>query len=346
MAGIAIQKDKTILGYKLDEIEQEQTEQKDEISVEEFLSDGTRVINSASLAEDIIGYAGRTPIKLHVKSDVIQKVEVLPNAETPGFWAIVVKSGILEKWQGMSLNEASSAQMDAISGATFSKVALVGNVQRAAQYAASVEAKPTNTFPELGFKTIAGLLVILLGVIITIAKFRQKWLITLQLVLNVAVLGFWCGSFLSLSSFVAWISNGVNLSMSLIVFAMFIIAIVMPLFNRKGSYCHIHCPMGSAQELLAKLPLKKMKIKPAIASFLNKLRYYIILALLFIMWLGVGFEYMEYEVFSAFMYNSASTAVLVMATIVLILSPFIVRPYCRFICPTGALLTMSQKTKE
>ncbi|MFI3285411.1 MAG: 4Fe-4S binding protein [Rikenellaceae bacterium] len=63
------------------------------------------------------------------------------------------------------------------------------------------------------------------------------------------------------------------------------------------------------------------------------------------MWLGVGFELMDYEIFSAFIISSASTAVLVMAALFLILSLFIQKPYCRFGCPTGALITMAQKTK-
>ena len=63
-------------------------------------------------------------------------------------------------------------------------------------------------------------------------------------------------------------------------------------------------------------------------------------------WCGVDFEIMNYEVFSAFLFDSASVAVLIMAVLFLALSIFTPRPYCRFVCPTGAILTVSQKTKD
>ena len=184
-----------------------------------------------------------------------------------------------------------------------------------------------------------------MGVVLTLLQSKNKILMNIQIVLNVVVLGFWCGSFLSLTTLTSWLSNGINLSMSVVSVAMLLIVIIMPLVGRKGSYCHIHCPMGSAQELLGKLPIRRIKINSDLAKFLNNLRYYILIALLFIMWLGVGFDLMNYEIFSAFIFESASNVVLIMAGIFLCLSLFIQRPYCRFICPTGALITMSQKTK-
>ncbi len=346
MAGVAIQRDGTLLRESVGDMMTSNTEQEPQVMIEETLPDGTRVINSTSLAKDVIGFGGRTPVKLFVKGDVIQSVEALPNAETPSFWDEMVASGLLKKWNGVTLSDAATMPVDAVSGATFSSVAVIGNVQRAAQHGASIEAQSSNPLSGLELKDFAGLLVILMGAVITLAKFRQKWLIALQLALNVAVLGFWCGSFLSLSTFTAWISNGVNLSLSIVTLSMFAVMIIMPLLGRKGSYCHIHCPMGSAQELVGMIPATKLKIKPNVVKFLNKLRYYILFALLFMMWVGVGFDLMNYEVFSAFIINSASTTVLVMAAVVILLSPFIPRPYCRFICPTGALITVSQKTKE
>ena len=170
--------------------------------------------------------------------------------------------------------------------------------------------------------------------------------VTLQQSLNVVVLGFWCGSFISLSTLVSWVSNGVNLAMSLITIVLALVAFILPLFNKKGSYCYLHCPMGSAQELLVKIPFKNLRVPQKLNSFLNNLRYYILSVLFLLMWLGVGFDLINYEVFSAFIVRSASLAVMFFAAIFCILSIFIPRPYCRFICPTGALLTVSQKTNN
>ncbi len=314
--------------------------------IETTLADGTRVINSLTLGKDIIGFGGRTPVSLYVKDEVIQRVEVGQNSETPSFMNQVVQSGLVERWSGVALADAATLEVDGVSGATYTAVAIIENVKRAAQYGASVEAESGNPFSKIGFRSIVGLLVILSGVVLTLLKSRNKILITLQLLLNIVVLGFWCGSFLSLATITAWVANGVNLSLSIVSFTMLCVVIIVPLLGKKRSYCHLHCPMGSAQEIIGRAPLAKIKIKPRVAKVLNNLRYYILAALLFMMWLGVGFELMDYEIFSAFIISSASTVVLIMAVLFLTLSLFITKPYCRFVCPTGALITMAQKTKE
>ncbi len=344
---VSIQRDSRVFGNDVTTLLQTEDSTFDKhVVIETTLDDGTKVINTTSLAKDIIGFAGRTPVKVYVQNDVIQRVELESNSETPSFIAEVINSGLLEKWQGMLLTEAAQQRVDAVSGATYSSVAIIGNVQRAAQYAANVEAENRVLLSSIGLKDIAGLVVILLGVILTLTKSRNKRLITLQLVLNVVVLGFWCGAFLSLSTLTSWVANGVNLSLSIVSFTLLCVVVIMPLLGRKGSYCHLHCPMGSAQELISRVPFTKIKIRPKANKILNNLRYYILAALLFMMWLGVGFSLMDYEIFSAFIVSSASTVVLIMAVIFLILSLFITKPYCRFVCPTGALITMAQKTKE
>ena len=343
---ISVQKDERILGKEVGTLFQDKQEQEAEIPIEETLADGTRVINTTTLAKDIIGFGGRTPIKMYIKSDVIEKVEALPNAETPSFFEVVEQSGLLSRWNGMTLSEAATAPVDGVSGATYSADAIIGNVRSAAAYGANVESSGSNFFSDIELKDIIGLLVVLMGAIMTLLKIKNKKLMTFQLVLNVVVLGFGCGSFLSLTTFASWATNGVNLSLSIVTVFMLIVILIMPLFSRKGSYCHIHCPMGAAQELVGKVSIKKWKLKQSVTKWLNNLRYYILSALLFLMWLGVGFDLINYEIFSAFIISSASTVVLIMAVVFMLLSLFIPRPYCRFVCPTGALLTMSQKTKE
>ncbi len=348
LATVAIQRDGRVAGVEVSTFFQ-QTEEgdssADEQPIETTLADGTRVINSTTLGKEFIGFGGRTPIKLYIQDDVVVKVEAEPNSETPSFFAEVIKSGLLERWNGMPLTEAATLRVDGVSGATYSSIAVIGNVERAIGYAADIEAERKSLFAHLTIKDVMGLLVILLGVYITLTRSKNRQLMTLQLLLNVVVLGFWCGSFLSLATLTTWMGNGVNLSLSLVTFAMLCVVIVMPLLGRKGSYCHLHCPMGSAQELIGRIPLTKIKINPRLGKVLNQLRYYILAALLFVMWLGVGFDLMDYEVFSAFIFTSASTIVLVMAALFLILSLFIQRPYCRFVCPTGALITLSQKNR-
>lgn len=350
IGAISINKDGHILGSSVNDNESSTSQTTIQVAQDEpiktVLDDGTVVINTQSIGKDIIGYAGRTPINLYIKDDVIVKVEALKNNETPSFFSSVERSGLLNFWDGKPLSEALGSKPDAVSGATFSSLAIAENVGRAVSYVTEIEEESSLVSSIFSLKNIIGILVILSGVFITLYSPKNRLFETLQLVLNVVVLGFWCGSFLSLSQFVGWMSNGFNFTISVLAILLLIVVLVMPLFNRKGSYCHIHCPLGSAQALMAKVPFTKIKLGRKLSKFLTNLRYYLLVVLMFMMWVGNAFELMDYELFSAFIVESASTVILSAAVAFLLLSMFITKPYCRFVCPTGALLTVMQKTKE
>ncbi len=335
----AIVRDSRIVGHSISEIGQEVVT---DTPVEGFVK-GQRVLNSTSVAKDVVGFGGRTPVEIYMAGDSIERVVLLPNVETQSYVRNVVESGMMSAWDGMTLDEAAVANVDAVTGATFTSVAVAKNVQLTAQYVASVDAQHRSPFEDLDLKSIIGILVILSGVAFTLFRPKRKIFEVVQLILNVVVLGFWCGSFLSLAQTTSWMANGVNLSMSLLSVLLLAVVVFMPLFGHKGSYCHIHCPLGSAQALLAKLPVKSVKIAPKTAKFLGQLRNYVLMVVVFTMWSGVAADLVNYELFSIFMLSSASTVVVVMGVIFLVLSIFIPKPYCRFVCPTGALLTAMQK---
>lgn len=69
------------------------------------------------------------------------------------------------------------------------------------------------------------------------------------------------------------------------------------------------------------------------------------MTLLLLMWTGITFDLINYEVFSVFLFDQASLFVLVLAGVSLLLSLVVSRPYCRFVCPTGQLLRWSEGKK-
>ena len=96
-------------------------------------SDGTYVVNTTTLAKDVKGFKGNTPLKIYIKSNKIVKIEPLANRESPNFFA-KVKQGLLNKWYGMKASKASTTQVDGVTGATFSSKAVKENVKRGAKY--------------------------------------------------------------------------------------------------------------------------------------------------------------------------------------------------------------------
>ena len=95
--------------------------------------DGVYIVNTTKLSTDVQGYNGPTPLKTYIKDDKIQKIEALPNQETPGFFARV-QENMLNKWNGMTAKQAATAEVDAVSGATYSSVAVKKNVKLGATY--------------------------------------------------------------------------------------------------------------------------------------------------------------------------------------------------------------------
>ncbi|MFI3315900.1 MAG: FMN-binding protein, partial [Rikenellaceae bacterium] len=75
-----------------------------------------------------------TPIKLYLKDGVVSKVELQPNRETPTIFQKIVDANLSQRWVGLSTKKASTAKVDAISGATISSKAIIANVQRAAKF--------------------------------------------------------------------------------------------------------------------------------------------------------------------------------------------------------------------
>lgn len=96
-------------------------------------ADGTYVVNTTTLAKDVRGFRGATPLSIYIKGNKIVKIEALANQETPNFFA-KVKQGLLDKWNGMKAAKASTASVDGVTGATFSSKAVKENVRRGVKY--------------------------------------------------------------------------------------------------------------------------------------------------------------------------------------------------------------------
>lgn len=95
--------------------------------------DGTYIINTTTLAQDVEGYNGPTPVEVYIKKNKIVKVVPLKSQEGPKYVA-KVKKGMLPSYEGMNVKKGSVQDVDAVTGATFTSDAIKENVRRAVAY--------------------------------------------------------------------------------------------------------------------------------------------------------------------------------------------------------------------
>ena len=374
LAAAAILRDGRILGHDLREAHEAKALKNDTLEV---TPDGAFVVNTKPLAKDVQGYGGPVPLKIHIKDGRVAAVEAEPNAESPDFFNRAktllnhwqnksVDEALAEEVDAVSGATFSSRAIIANMqrGLAYAKQhgqwgedGSVGAADTSASHIVgsedgSVGALETSAPPIVGSVSnsvgaletsappIVALIVVLLGAVVPLF-YNNRRLHLVQLAVNVVVLGLWTGTFVSYTLFLRVFSGGVSLSAIGALAApllMLIVALIYPLAGRSGHYCANVCPFGSAQELAGKLSRRKLRITPRVLKLLSVLRNLLWGVLMALLLTGTCTAWIDYELFTAFLYSSASVWVIVLAALFLVLSVWVPRPYCRFVCPTGALV--------
>ena len=374
LAAAAILRDGRILGHDLREAHEAKALKNDTLEV---TPDGAFVVNTKPLAKDVQGYGGPVPLKIHIKDGRVAAVEAEPNAESPDFFNRAkellnhwqgksVDEALAEEVDAVSGATFSSRAIIANMqrGLAYAKQhgqwgedGSVGALGTSAPPIVgsgdgSVGALETSAPPIVGSVSnsvgaletsappIVALIVVLLGAVVPLF-YNNRRLHLVQLAVNVVVLGLWTGTFVSYTLFLRIFAGGVSVS-AIGAFAapllMLIVALIYPLAGRSGHYCANICPFGSAQELAGKLSRRKLRITPRVLKLLSVLRNLLWGVLMALLLTGTCTAWIDYELFTAFLYSSASVWVTVLAALFLVLSVWVPRPYCRFVCPTGALV--------
>ena len=336
LAVAAVQRDGKLLGNHV--LSKDKQETKNKIDTLRTLDDGSVVLNTTFLAKDVKGFAGAVPLEIYLKKGKVEQVKALHNSETPEFMQEARE--LLGRWNGKTTEQALAMKVDGVTGATYTSNAIIGNMKAGLQYAAK-NVKETSFFDKLDLraKTIIGLFVVLMAAIIPLFVKNKRYRV-FQLLLNFVVLGLWGGTFISWSVLVGFMSGGINVWISLIPIVMLITAFVYPLFGKKNYYCTHVCPLGSVQELAGMANHNKWKMSKQTTEYLDHFRKVLFWILMLLMLAGVWSQWMDYELFVAFVFNSAAWVIILIAVVFILLSFFVSRPYCRFVCPMGSLLKL------
>ena len=180
-----------------------------------------------------------------------------------------------------------------------------------------------------GFRMTAkfalGLIVVLMAALLPL-KIHNKRYHNIQMVLNVAVLGLWCGYFVSYSQMVGHLANGIDLLPNLVGGGYADNRLSLSSVWQKQYYCTNVCPFGSLQQLAGQWTRHKLPMSNRTIQYLEYARQGLWALLMICLWTGLLTEWMDYELFTAFIFQSAANAVMVLAVAFVLLSIVVPRP--------------------
>jgi len=135
-------------------------------------------------------------------------------------------------------------------------------------------------------------------------------------------------------------NNGYVVPISVIIF--FLLPLIFTVvFGRV--FCSSVCPLGAIQDVFV---WKPVKIRPWLERGLRIIPFIYLGAAVLFAATGSAFIICEYDPFISFYRLGGSLNMLLFGAGFLILGMFIGRPYCRFLCPYGAILSLISRVSK
>ncbi len=315
------------------------------------------VLSTSPAGDRVIGYSG--PSAWTAVFDVedalvgIELIETFDNEPYVGY--VAAEPAFPRRWQGATLQHLATGQtkdgallsagMDGVSGATLTSMACISATQVAAERAIArpaIASGKARTWPAReGLSALALALAAGLLAASRRAGMRRGLRRRLRLVaqaLLVAVLGTLGAHFVSLALLIGLAESGASASPLLLALAA--LALLWPLVRGRNAYCHDICPHGAVQQWLRRRRpgRPRSKRRARLVGVAVTLPTILVLGALTAAVLLGRVPASELEPFDAWSLGLAAPVSLAVLAFGLALSRSEPMVYCRFGCPTGALL--------
>lgn len=311
------------------------------------------VVTSSPHMDSITGYSGPTPVMIALDADGrIAGIELLQNTETPGFIRQLEDDSFFKRWDGLSVEEAAVREVDAVSGATMSSVAIANTVRgRMTMLADGIDEAWFTSYGRIVFSFQDGvILFVLLGTVLMHLQSSllaaRGWMPRLRYIwlgVSLLLLGIYSATMFSMALLDGWVNSGrLHGGVGMIIMAF--MAVGWTLFTGKNIYCANICPFGALQELSFRLSPINHRIPVALKKRLCYVRYVLLFLTSGYIILRIGLPPDLQEPFSAFRPRAAGLPALSLAVLSLLVAVAGVnRPWCNYCCSSGALLDLLRK---
>jgi hypothetical protein len=306
------------------------------------------VVRTMPECRKITGYSGNTDVLIALDEDRrILGVHVRSSEDTKRYVSEVTGDlKFLHTWDGMSAKKAAAlnfekAGLDGVTGASATSRAIERSVARRLGLVLGQQMKPqTIRFTLRDY----GIVAIMIGALITSTlKVRgRRWIRRGFQALVIVYIGFLNADFVTVKLLTGWANSGVPCDATPGIVLLAAAALLVPWTTGKPYFCGHVCPHGAMQEWIGGISQGRFVIAPRhdVTAALRWLPPLLLALALVTTMVGTGFELTNIEPFDAYnavLHKSGSIAI-VIAVAGLVVSLFLPRGYCKYGCPTGALL--------
>lgn len=307
-----------------------------------------KVARTSPHADSIIGYQGPTDTLLALDAQGRMTGAAIRHSYDNQPYVRYVKEDeyYFNIFKGFSLDQIAELDMvdagiEGVSGATRTSIAVAEALIHSAdvigkERPAKMESK--SFFSGLSGRDYGTAIVVIVALIISLTHLRGKrrLRIAFQIVL-VVYLGFINADMVSQALLVGWAQHGVAWRVAPALVLLTFAALATPIFTGRQVYCTHVCPFGAVQDWTRRVP-RRGKIPKRILQALRYLPGLLLLWVVLVAMFHLPYSLVGIEPFDAFVIRIAGWATITVAVIGLFGSMFVPMAYCRYGCPTGAML--------
>ena len=306
------------------------------------------VVRTSPVSDKITGYAGPTDtliamdsgfrvIGVRIRSSWDTKVHV----RDVGNDAYFMKTWDGKAWDEVAGFEPRAAGIEGVSGASLTSMAIAEGIHHRFRQAKELAiAKPPPLRLRAHDWALLAVIALAIGFTFTGHWRGHKWLRRAFQVVLIGYVGFWNGQMLAQSLLGGWAASGMAWRTAPALALLLAAALIVPWGSRRALYCSQICPHGAAQELLGRLLTRRWKLhvpKNLEASLRWLPALLVLFALTVTIW-NLPFDLAGIEPFDAYLIRTAGAATIAIAVAGLIAAMFVPMAYCKYGCPTGAVL--------